>query len=65
MTEPGRTQMTTRPTRIAYGINKTTKTQSEYINLLLSIEKWLHKRESLLCYIYNACSIDHFFPTVT
>jgi len=44
--------------RIACWINKATKTQSEYVILIVSArQQWLHEHASVLCYTHIACLI--------
>ena len=44
--------------RIAYWINKATKTQSEYVILIVfARQQWLHEHASVLRYTYIACLI--------
>ena len=57
--EPARPQMTIWHMRITCWTPKATNTQSEYVIFIaLPLQQWLHKRSSMLHYMYIACLVN-------
>ena len=56
--QPDKPQMTIWRMRIACWLPKATNTHTEYvIRIAFPLQQWLHKRASLLRYIYIACVV--------
>jgi len=50
--------------RFACWVTKATDTHSEYVTLIaFPRQKWLHKRASVLCYVYTVCLVIYLHPS--